>query len=67
MKREVNVKIIVDSDSDQWYFVAGDALRDVGLEIYRTPQNVASNGESMARLGNALGHYIYEYTIKEQA
>lgn len=67
MKIEVDVKIIVDSDSGQWYFVAGDALRDVGLEIYRNPQNVTSNGEGMARLGNALGHYLYEYTIKGQA
>lgn len=67
MKIEVNVTIVVDSDSGQWYFVAGDALRDVGNEIYRNPQNVVSKGDGTARLGNALGHYIYEYTIKGQA
>lgn len=67
MKREVNVKIIVDSDSDQWYFVAGDALRDVGNEIYNNPKNVVSSGNGTARLLNAaLSHYVYEYTIKEQ-
>lgn len=66
MKIEVNVKIVVDSNSVQWYFVVGDALRDVGIEIYHNPKHVTSNGEGTARLADGLGHYLYEYTIKGQ-
>ena len=67
MKIEVDVKIIVDSNSGQWNFVVADALRDVGTEIYKNPKHVTSNGEGTARLADAPGstsHYLYEYTIR---
>lgn len=70
MKVEVSVTIVVDSDSGQWHFVVGDALRDVGNEIYRNPKNVVSQGDGTVRLGDPRGatsHYLYEYTIKGQA
>ena len=67
MKIEVDVKMILYSNSGQWHFVVADVLRDVGTEIYRNPQCVTSNGDGTARLADSPGatsHYLYEYAIK---